>query len=294
MLNVALLGQFDVRLNGEPIKMASRPVKLLLAFLLINRGQIHRRERLAGLLWPDSMESTARKNLRNAVWRLRQSIGNDYLLTDKETIAFDVNVPFWSDVATLEGGLKAGTDEEGTKHLIEAVSVYQGELMPGYYDDWLHIERERLRAVFERLAQSLLDRLSAAQRWQEAITWAGHWIAQGSVPEPAYRSLMLAHAGLGDLAGMAGAFRRCEVALESELAVEPSAETQALYGKLSQGERPAGEIPAKLEAYPAKDSSPSSPPRRLPIPPTPIIGRLTELNDIHQLLAAERRRPIAW
>ena len=63
MLEVRLLGQFDVRLDGVPIELPSRRAQSLLAYLLLNPRTPHRREQLAGLLWPDATESNARSNL---------------------------------------------------------------------------------------------------------------------------------------------------------------------------------------------------------------------------------------
>jgi DNA-binding SARP family transcriptional activator len=231
MLDVAMLGQFDVQLDEEPVDLTSRPLQLLLAYLMLNAGQTLPREKIAGVLWPESLESTARKNLRNYVWRLRKAIGEDYLSADRNTVTFDATAAYRLDVETLEEA--AGADS--TEALIEAVSAYRGELLPGHYDDWVQRERERLRAVFERRMQTLLDRLTAEARWSDLVTWSEHWLAFGQTPEPAYRSLMMGHAGLGDLAGTAKAYQRCEQALEEELRVAPSQETQALYRQLEAG-----------------------------------------------------------
>ncbi len=82
-----------------PIEIASRPAKTLLAYLLLTRGTHHPRERLAGLLWPDSTESNARKNLRQALWNLRKSIGERYLLADTVSIAFAPKSDYWLDIS---------------------------------------------------------------------------------------------------------------------------------------------------------------------------------------------------
>ncbi len=102
MLTVALLGQLNVRLDGQPADLSLRPVQMLLAYLLLNQEVAHRRERLAGLLWPDYTEASARKNLRNTVYRLRKVIGHDYLLADRTTLAFNAASAFQLDVVQLE------------------------------------------------------------------------------------------------------------------------------------------------------------------------------------------------
>src|SRR6266508_6867143 len=73
-LEVKLLGRFEVRRDGRTIIIASRPAQSLFAYLILSAGTAHRREKLAGLLWPDSAEETARDNLRHVLWRMRKAL----------------------------------------------------------------------------------------------------------------------------------------------------------------------------------------------------------------------------
>ena len=120
--------------------------------------------------------------------------------------------------------------------LIAAISVYEGELLPGFYEDWVSLERDRLQATFEQKMKVLLDRLVGEQRWADVLDWGERWIALGHTPEPAYRALMYAHAASGDVSSVAAVFRRCTDALSKELGVEPSDQTCAVYERLSKGE----------------------------------------------------------
>ncbi len=104
MLQVRLLGQFDVQLNGETVAIPSRPAQSLLAYLMLNAGTAQRRERLAGLLWPDSSESNARGNLRHALWRVRKAIGAETIQTDRVWVTFDAGAAHWLDAAVLNAG----------------------------------------------------------------------------------------------------------------------------------------------------------------------------------------------
>jgi WD40 repeat protein/serine/threonine protein kinase/DNA-binding SARP family transcriptional activator len=238
MLEVTMLGQFEIRLEGEPVEIRSRPAQSLLAYLLLNRGTPHRREKLAGLIWPDASETSARNNLRYALWRLRKSIETrqpeapDYLIADDISIAFDADTEYWLDVSLLES--KAGA-AAAAEDLIGMVTVYRGELLPGFYDEWVVLERERLQAIFERKMNLLLDRLVDGQRWSEVLEWGERWIALGHTPEPAYCALMIAHGGLGNMSRVAVVYQRCVESLRSELGVGPSEQTRALYEKLIKG-----------------------------------------------------------
>src|SRR5262245_12628091 len=131
MLEVRLLGQFDVRLHGQTVDIPSRPAQSLLAYLLLHAGTAHRRERLAGLLWPDASETNARSNLRHAIWRLRRALGAEadhYLQADNFAVTFTADSAFWLDSAALE---RAGAADASLDALTTAVSAYRGELLPG-------------------------------------------------------------------------------------------------------------------------------------------------------------------
>src|SRR5688500_10537124 len=106
MLEVCLLGMFDVKYKRKTVNISSRPAQSLFAYLILNARTSHRREKLAGMLWPDSLEETARDNLRHALWRLRKVLPSqakaEYLLTDDLSIAFNASAEYSLDVAELE------------------------------------------------------------------------------------------------------------------------------------------------------------------------------------------------
>jgi WD40 repeat protein/DNA-binding SARP family transcriptional activator len=237
MLAVKLLGQFDLRLDGIAIDLPSRTEQSLLAYLILNAGTSFRREQLAGMLWPDAAETNAKGYLRQATWRIRRAIKDrspdspDYILSNKISLAFNHQLPFSVDTHLLEKGTgKTALD------LLEEISLYQGDLLPGFYEDWVILERERLRTVFDRKMHRLLQCLVDDQNWEGVIQQAERWISLGETPEPAYRALMIAYASLGDKGKALTTFMRCLDALEQELGVGPADETVQLEKRIRAGE----------------------------------------------------------
>jgi DNA-binding SARP family transcriptional activator len=112
---------------------------------LLNNNIAHRREKLAGLLWPDSSEDNARNNLRQALWRIRKTIGDGYLVADKVSVSFTAEKDYWLDAQVLETAAESDAPVEA---LEKAISVYEGALLPGFYDPWTSLERERLQAGY--------------------------------------------------------------------------------------------------------------------------------------------------
>lgn len=245
MLQIWLLGQFEMKVDGKRVVLASRAAQSLLGYLMLSAGIPHRREKLAGLLWSELPEDHARRYLRHELWRIRKVLvstvtASDYILAEELTLTFNRAADYWLDAAELE---KPADDAAA---LTAQLALYRGELLPGLYDDWVTLERERIQAVFETKMQLLLERLLNEQRWNNVIEWSERWLAQGQTPEPAYRALMVAHAELQNTSQVALVYERCIEALRNDLGVEPSRETRALYEKLTRGESPPRAIVAPL------------------------------------------------
>lgn len=263
-----MLGRYEVQLDGEPVEIASRPARTLLAYLAVTLDTQHPRERLAGLFWPDSSEQRARKNLRQTLWRLQNAIGDAVLQVDAASVGLPSGPALWLDIAALE--------EAGEQDLEAAVSAYRGELLPGFYEPWVLLERDRIDAVYDRKMKRLVDQKLGDQNWAEAIEWAEAWIANGRIPEAGYRALITAFAASGERSKAEEAYRRCVEALREEIGVEPSDETRELYESLVEGELAQGPARARMARI------------NLPAPPTRFVGRREELAELIPLLDATR------
>ena len=239
MLQIRLLGQFDIRLDGKRVTIPSRAGQSLLAYLALTAGTSHRREKLAGTFWSETSEESARKYLRQELWRIRKALisikttGEEYLIADDFTIAFNRNADYWLDAAQLE---RPDLDLES---LLTNLSLYQGELLPGFYDEWLVIERERFQSIFDAKMGQLLEQLISAERWTAVQEQSERWLSMDSAIEPAYRGLMLSYGARGDMAKVSTIYQRCIAELDEKFGLEPSAETRALYDGLLKGSHTA-------------------------------------------------------
>src|SRR6266508_1129418 len=283
MLEVRLLGKFDVRRDGKTIAITSRLAQSLFAYLILNAGTAHRREKLAGMLWPDSVEETARDNLRHALWRVRKVLPAsqkpkiEYLLADDLSISFNASSEYYLDAAELENLSESASADE----LIAVLLDYQGDLLPGFYDEWVVLEREHLKSIFEHHMARLLSLLQNEKRWLDILDWGERWIKLGQKPEPAYRALMSAHAAKGDMSKVAATYERCVKSLR-EFGIEPSEQTKELYENLKSGKEVLKAGPVSTKVFAKETSS------HIPVPLTNFIGREKELKDIAKLLSSSR------
>jgi predicted ATPase/DNA-binding SARP family transcriptional activator len=238
-LKIRLLGQFKLEHLDVPLELPSRPAQSLFAYLVLNPDISHRREKLAGLIWPDSDETNARNYLRQALWRIRKSLeGSEieweqYLKIDRINVSFDSSSDHWLDASLLLRQAETPAHDE----LIEAAAAYQGELLPGFYDEWIGIERDRLNAAYHQKMNLLLQELRTSRAWDQVLEWGEQWIRFGNSPEPAFRAVMEAYAELGQTSMIRTVYERCCEALERELGLEPSAATRSLLERLEGSTR---------------------------------------------------------
>ena len=119
-------------------QFGARKTTALLALLALRPERVQPREELAAQLWPDAEWESSRNRLKQALSMLRKHLGPIF-----EASHFGIKLSLGSvetDVAQWEGLVKAG-------RLREAGALWQGELLPGYYEDALVQERERLNAL---------------------------------------------------------------------------------------------------------------------------------------------------
>jgi predicted ATPase len=154
---IELLGQVRAS-SGDLVvtHFGSRKVAALLARLALFAQRTHSREELIDLLWPEADLSTGRNRLRQALFALRQVLeppgAAAVLAIDRHSVRLDPTA-FSCDALDFEKLLQAG-------NTAAAQALYVGELMPGFYDEWVLDERSRLAALADR-AEDLGSRISA-------------------------------------------------------------------------------------------------------------------------------------
>jgi WD40 repeat protein/class 3 adenylate cyclase len=189
------------------------------------------------MFWPDITDETARKYLRQELWRIRKAFASpqkdaeDYLVADEYAITFNRSSDYWLDANQVE---RPDLDLES---LTRNLSFYHGELLPGFYEEWVILERERLQSIFDTKMGQLLEQLITSERWTAVQEQGERWLTLGKTPEPAFRALMLAYGAHGDMTKVSSIYQRCIATLDEQFGIEPSAETRALYDGLLKGTR---------------------------------------------------------
>lgn len=144
MIQIGLLGGLEIRVAGVVLETLSRrKAAALLALLALRPRQRHAREELASQLWPDADTETGRRNLRQTLLYLRQALEPQELVhADPQSLWLSEGVS--TDLAAFEAAARAGQAEQ-------ARGLWRGELLPGFFEEAILTERERLKALWESL-----------------------------------------------------------------------------------------------------------------------------------------------
>lgn len=252
-------GGSSIHLFGGPyvtVDGARRQVpegsKRLLAFVALRRGRVERRH-AAGTLWPVGDDGRAAGNLRSALWRLRGA-DIEIMQCDKwslrlaDGVAVDVQlVTEWAD--RVIGNRALERDLAVSPARLDAL-----DLLPGWYDDWAILERERLRQRVLHALEALSRRLVELGRYADAVEAAIAAIAAEPLRESAQRALIEAHLSEGNWVEAHRGFVNYRDLLRRELGVSPSHELASfVYQSASTWQaEPAGRRarqPAALAAF---------------------------------------------
>lgn len=233
-LRARLFGELDLRLDGRQLApLPSARTASLLAYLVLHAGVPHARQRIAFLLWPDSTESQARTNLRNALHLLRRAVPalEPFLEVGPRTLCWRPSPQCSVDVADFDAalaeaaGAEAGSDARIVA-LSRAVDLYAGDLLAACYDEWVVGERERLRDRYGTALRQLTETLAARGRHPEAIAVGRQLLRWDPLNEDHHRLLIGVHDAAGDRAGAVRLFHQCAAVLRQELGVEPASATK--------------------------------------------------------------------
>jgi DNA-binding SARP family transcriptional activator len=235
-LKVTLLGGFAARdsAGAEPGPLG-RKAQAILAVLALNPGAAHSRDKLTALLWGDRGESQARGSLRAALSELRKALGHldpPPLIAERETVRIDPNA-VEIDAVTFERLAGEETDEA----LARATELYGGDLLDGFhvrepgFDDWLRVERERLRGLAVAAFSRLVDRRAG----NEAIDLARRLLLLDPLIESTHRTLMKLYGEAGDRRMALSQYEACRKALKDDLGLQPEPETERLHDKIRAG-----------------------------------------------------------
>lgn len=297
-LRIRLFGAAAIFPPGAtaPARLTRSTVSML-AYLLLQPRRPCARDLLLDAFWGDLSQERARNCLNTALWRLRRALepgegdrGAYLVATAAGDVGFNWESDHWIDVVHFERLLAPilskpveTLDAAEVQAMQEALSLYQGDLLEGVYDDWALRERERLRRLYLDSLAQLMHHYAHTTAYEQGAAYARRILALDPLREEIHRALMRLYVWAGQRAEALRQFEECRRVLADELAAPPMEETELLYRQILAGES----LPVLPPLSPPRRSSPSL--SSSPLPPSslpPSLGGDTRnlLHDMRQAL----------
>ena len=219
---VTLLDGFGVQLGagGASSALEELPhgVQRLVAHLCLSGRPP--RSTVAGQLWPEVSEEHAHGSLRSALWRLQKAApGLVTVSAGRLSLADGVRV----DVRELDDWVRRVRDPRSGLEDVELPDAgLLGELLPGWYDDWVMLERERVRQVRMHALEQVAVRLTAAGRHGDALQAAYAAVRAEPLRESAHRTVVRVHLTEGNVAEALRVYEQFRALLADEIGARPS------------------------------------------------------------------------
>ena len=159
LLEFTFLGPPRFRRGDAYLALNSAKAVALLGYLA-SSGRAQRRDQVMALFWPDSLPQAARKNLRNILWQVRKTLGEEAIAGDAETIYLGEHI--WVDLHIFQDpSLLAPPPDLG--EIEAAAALFQGPFLDGLvvadapeFELWLDAARERLERHYLKLLELMI------------------------------------------------------------------------------------------------------------------------------------------
>ncbi len=248
-MRISLFGNLRISVAGRAVTAVNtNRLQSLIAYLILHADAPQPRERLAFLLWPASSESQARTNLRQLLHHLKRALPAEcnLLETDHFTVQWRQAafctvdaVDFQSAIDEATVGRKAQDRAREIQSLTAAAKLYEDDLLPGLYDDWITPLRDSYRRQVSDAVHRLALLFEEQNEFAQAIPWAERLVALDSLCEAHHQMLIRLHAANHDRASALRAYHQCMRVLRREMGVEPGAATQELFDRILKSDSPA-------------------------------------------------------
>lgn len=254
-VQIYLFGGIRAQIGGVAAHLG-RSNAGLLAYLVVAGPRLHPREALAELFWPELDPDAARRSLNTTVWRLRRLLEphgvprGAFLATSAQgELCLARSDRLWIDVEQFETAITAALTgkDPGLEALENALDLYRGDPLDGYYQDWALAARERLRSLCIEGLRLQMRRCARKNDMQSAIACGDRIVALDPVREDIHQELIRLHLRVGNRGQAARQLRQCEGALRTELGVAPHPVTRGLLTQSSSSPVVAGGGLAELQ-----------------------------------------------
>lgn len=171
------------RLDRYTSGSMGRKLRSFLEYLIINHNREISSAELIGQFWPESSSSSPENSLKYAMHKSRlllQAMFPAYenlITTQRGGYAWADNVRLELDTEKFEQlslSKETGLTSQSLTQMLEAINLYEGDLLPGNNDDWLQPLRTYYNSLCINTCKNALELLREENRWVEIANICEH------------------------------------------------------------------------------------------------------------------------
>jgi len=241
-MRIKLFGNLQISEEGRAVPAVNTSrLHSLIAYLILHGDTAQPRERLAFMLWPASSESQARTNLRQLLHHLKRALPPEcnLLVTTHLAVQWRQDSSCAIDTVDFQAAIaeagSARTERDRAREiqsLTTAAQLYEDDLLPALYDEWLTPLREEYRRRISEVLYRLAILFEEHNEYTAAIPWAERLVALDPLRESHHQLLIRLHAANQDRSSALRAYHQCMRVLRRELGVEPGPATLDLFERI--------------------------------------------------------------
>lgn len=222
-ISVKLLGTPSVKLNNNKITFPYKKSEALFYYVCINKKVS--REEATNMFWSDSSEETARKNLRDALYKIKASINEDIFSTDKSVIEFSDNFIIETDIDHIDDS--------------NAINFYTGDFLFNFsvkncyeFENWIQEKRNQYKDVYIKSVHNKVNELISISDYSSIEKYGNILIKNDPYNEKTYRYLMKIYALSEDYNKSIKLYHELSAILINDLGVEPELKTKKIFKEI--------------------------------------------------------------
>ena len=241
-IKIKTLGNLSVVHDAEVMEeFISTKAVLLLVYLAMHPGD-HARKKLAAMLWSETTDQQALKNLRTVLSSVRQAIP-EVLVVSRDVLAINPALRVDVDAVLFESGcrdvLSSSVSVNQFATIQNLIELYQGDFLANVrirdateLAEWINGKQRQLHEQYLNLLRYLVDLTIKRADYEAGLAYARQLVGIDPLWENAQRQLMRLLVYTNRTHEALIQYKSLVDLLDEELATEPDSETSALYQQI--------------------------------------------------------------
>lgn len=222
---VGLLDGFELRLTDRSVPLPASAQRLVALLALAGPRT---REAAAAALWPGLGDAHTRGCLRTSLWRLQQRVAAPVVVATDHRLSLSPDVTLDTELFVARAVRIIDGPADLPERDLAVGPLLTGDLLPGWDDEWVVLERERLGQLRSHALERLCARFAARRRYGLAMEAGMAAVRADPLRESAHRAVITVHLAEGNLAQARRHYAQFRRLLLLELQLEPTPELAAL------------------------------------------------------------------